>query len=299
MPGSGEWVSYSGTGEIVLIVVLAVVAAAIAYAGARLPLPARLPRPGRAAMIVMLAAWVAAIAALLACVAAYETQVHRAGLSHTTPANSVTPVTLTGVCVVFVVIAVVQKAHGWRVAVGSAVIGAAAAPWIFEVPFDLIILPRTRPLVDPGLYRPLLFTPLILVGIITVALLSLSPAVRLRRATLWCLAGMLAVYAIWALYGFSYPSASGPVTLNVLSKILALVTALTLFLPQRPAPGQAPPTDGNQQVRPASPPLIPDPSPLTEMAGAQQQAAASLSGRWPYVLNDHAREFPFLSVICP
>jgi hypothetical protein len=85
-----------------------------------------------------------------------------------------------------------------------------------------------------------------------VALLSLSPAVRLRRATLWCLAGMLAVYAIWGLYGFSYPSAPGPVTLNVLSKILALVTALTLFLPQRRAPTQAPPPEGNQNHEPFS-----------------------------------------------
>jgi hypothetical protein len=273
MPGNGEWVSYSGTAEIVLIVVLAAAAAAVAYAGARLPLAARLPRPGRAATITMVAAWVAAIAALLACVAAYETQVARAGLAHTRPANSITPVTLTGVCVVFVVIAVALKASGWRVAVGSAVLGAAAAPWIFEVPFDLIIMARTRPLVDPGLYRPLLFAPLILTGITTVALLSLSPAVRLRRATLWCLAGMLALYAIWALYGFSYPSAPGPVTLNVLSKILALITALTLFLPQRAAAGQAPAPDGNEQARPASPPPTLGSAAFTQVVGAPELAS--------------------------
>jgi hypothetical protein len=233
MTGSSSWVSYSGTAAIVLIVVLAAAAAAVAYAGARLPLPARLPRPGRAAKIVMLAAWAAAIAALLVSVAAYETQVYRAGLARAPRPDSITPVTLTGVCVVFVVIALAQKARGWRVAVGSAVIGAAAAPWIFEVPFDLIIMPRTHPLVDPGLYRLLLFGTLILTGITTVALLSLSPAARVRRATLWCVAGMLAVYAGWGLFGFSYPSAPGPVTLNILSKILALVTAVTLFLPQR------------------------------------------------------------------
>jgi len=38
------------------------------------------------------------------------------------------------------------------------------------------------------------------------------------------------------LFGFSYPSAPGPITLNALSKILALVTALTLFLPERVQP---------------------------------------------------------------
>lgn len=58
---------------------------------------------------------------------------------------------------------------------------------------------------------------------------------------------MLAVFAVWALYGFGYPSAPLPYALNVLSKILAFVTALSLFLPQRaeasasrPHPAQAP-----------------------------------------------------------
>ena len=42
---------------------------------------------------------------------------------------------------------------------------------------------------------------------------------------------MLAVFAVWALFGFGYPSAPLPIALNVVSKILAFVTALTLFLP--------------------------------------------------------------------
>jgi len=233
MSGSGSWVSYSGGAEVVLAVVLAAAAVAVACAGFRLPLPARLPRPGRAATIIMLAVWVAAIAALLVSVAAYETQVYRAGLAHTPRSDPVTPVTLTGAAVLFVVIAIAQKARGWRVALGSAVIGAAAGPWIFEVPFDLIIMPRTHPVIDPGLWLVLLYGPPILTGVTTVALLSLSPAARVHRATLWCLAGMLAAFAVWGLFGFSYPSAPGPVTLNALSKILALVTSLTLFLPQR------------------------------------------------------------------
>jgi hypothetical protein len=236
MTQSSPWVTYRGTAEIVLFVVLMAAAAAVAYAGFRLPLPARPPRPGRMATVVMIAAWVLAIVALLVCVAVYEVQASRAGFHRTARSNSVTPVTLTGMCVLFLVIAVTHRAKGWRVAVGGALIGAAAAPWLFEVPFDLIILPRTYPVIDPGLYRLLLFGPLILTGITTVVLLSLSPVVRVQRATLWCLAAMLAVFAAWGLFGFSYPSAPGPVTLNVLSKILALIAALTLFLPQRARP---------------------------------------------------------------
>jgi hypothetical protein len=163
----------------------------------------------------------------------YLTQASEAGFEHHPRPDDVTPVTLLGTAVLFAVIAIAQRARGWGVALGSAVVGAAAGPWIFEVPFDLIIMARTHPVIDPGLYRVVLFGPLILTGILTVALVSLSPAVRVRRATLWCLAGMLAVFAAWGLFGFSYPSAPGPLALNDLSKILALVTALTLFLPQR------------------------------------------------------------------
>jgi hypothetical protein len=239
MPNDNPWFSYTGTSKIILVVILAAAALAVACAATRLPLPARPPRPGRAAKIVMLAAWVAAIAALLGSVAAYERQVSQAGLAHTPRADPVTAVTLTGVVVLFVVIAVAQKARGWRIALGSAVIGAAAAPWLFEIPFDLVIMPRTHPLVDPGLYRAVLFGALIAVGITTLLLLWLSPAVRVQRATLWCLAGMFAVFAGWGLYGFAYPSAPGPVTLNVLSKIFALAGAMTLFLPQR-APARTP-----------------------------------------------------------
>jgi hypothetical protein len=227
------WISYSGTAEIVLAIILAAAAAAVAYAGIRLPLPVRPPRPGRTAKIVMFAVWVTAIVAFLVCVTAYEAQVSGAGFAHVSRSDPITPVTLIGMCVLFFVIAIAHKASGWRVALGSAVLGAAAAPWIFEVPFDLAIMPRTYPVVDPGLYRALLFGGLILTGVTTLALLPLSPVVRLRRATFWCLAGMLALFVGWSLFGFGYPSAPGPITLNALSKILALTTALTLFWPQR------------------------------------------------------------------
>jgi hypothetical protein len=237
MAASSPWVIYSGMAEIVLIVVLAAAASAVAYAGIKLPLPAQPPRPDRTAKIIMLTTWALAIAALLVCVAVYLARASRAGFVHTPRSDPITPLTLIGACVLFVVIALAHKASGWRVALGSAVIGAAAGPWIFEVPFDLIVMPRTYPVIDPGLYRVLLYGPLILTGIMTVALLSLSPAVRLQRATLWCLAGMLALFAAWGLFGFSYPSAPGPIALNSLSKILALVTSLTLFLPQRARAG--------------------------------------------------------------
>ena len=63
--------------------------------------------------------------------------------------------------------------------------------------------------------------------------------VKLARAAFFCFAVMLAVFAVWGLSGFGYPSDPVPFALNVLSKIVAFVAALSLFLPQ-PAPAGAP-----------------------------------------------------------
>jgi hypothetical protein len=57
---------------------------------------------------------------------------------------------------------------------------------------------------------------------------------------------MLAVFAVWGLSGFGYPSAPVPYTLNVVSKILAFAATLSLFLPQTarastPGPVSSPP----------------------------------------------------------
>jgi hypothetical protein len=115
---------------------------------------------------------------------------------------------------------------------------------IFELPFDLIVMARTYPPVqpDPAAYRVLFFAPLFLIELTTLALLTLSPLVRVRRLTFIGFALMLAVFAVWASSGFGYPSAPLPTALNVISKLIAFATALTLFLPV-PAPVPVPSTD--------------------------------------------------------
>ena len=116
----------------------------------------------------------------------------------------------------------------------SAVIGALAAPLIFELPFDLVVMGRTYPPIppDPTLYRLLFFLPLFLIEISTFALVALSPLVRFSRITLLVLATMFVTFALWAaLFGFTYPASTGPIVLNDVSKILAFVAAITLFVP--------------------------------------------------------------------
>jgi hypothetical protein len=233
MTTEGAWIGYSGTARIGLAVVLLAVAGGVAYAGTRWPGPFQARRPRPAVANLMLAIWVLAITAFLACASVYVRQARHELPGRATPTDPITPVTFLGVAAVFLII-LIASPYGPVTRLGSAVIGALAAPWIFELPFDLIVMTRTYPIPpDPAWYRALFFLPLFAIALSTLALLTLSPMVRLSRATFLSFALMLAVFAVWALFGFGYPSTPVPITLNVVSKILAFVTALTLFLPVR------------------------------------------------------------------
>lgn len=238
------WLPYAGTARVVLALVLLAVAAGVAYAAIRLPLPARPARPTAAARTVRVVAWLFSIVVLAVCVAIVVTHAVHEHLLHTAPpADPITPVTFIGVGVIAIAICIANSSYSLRTLMTSAAIGAMAAPMIFEFPFDLIVMARTHPIPpDPALYRVLFFAPLLLVEVTTLALLPLAPMVRLSRTACFCFALMLAVFAVWALAGFGYPSAPVPFALNVVSKILALAAGLSLFLPGRAAvttPGPA------------------------------------------------------------
>jgi hypothetical protein len=245
----GTWVSYTGTDRIALAGVLLLAAAGVAVTGTRLRRPVRLPRPGRVAANTMLAAWVVSIVAFLACVSDLAQQAHLKHLPQTRSPDPITPVTVTAVAGLFVIIVLLGRSHGWPARLAGAAIGALAAPMIFEFPFDFIVLDRIYPPI-PAPHLALFFGPLFLVEIITLALLSLSPMVRLSRATFFGFASVLAVFAVWGLFGFGYPSAPLPYTLNVVSKILAFVTALSLFLRRPDSSAQAVPLGEDAELVP-------------------------------------------------
>jgi hypothetical protein len=236
---SGTWVSYAGTAKIVLALVLLSAAAGVAYAGARLRLPVRLAQPGRTARILILVTWVLSIAAFLVCLTIYAKRALQEHLLHAVPANNVAPVTAICVVAIFLAVLLIGRTRSQGVMLAGAAIAAMAAPMIFEFPFDLIVMTRTYPAIppDPALYRALFFVPLFLVEATTLSLLTFSPMVKVSRGALFSFALILAVFAAWALTGFAYPSAPVPYTFNVLSKILAFVTALCLFLPERAQAG--------------------------------------------------------------
>ena len=234
------WIPYGGSAKLELAIVLLAVAVGVTVLGVRLRLPVKLTRPPRPAVLALFITWAGAIPAFLIGVAIYAQQLQKDhSLGYVGKVGEpIAPVTFTAAVVTFIVIVVLSPDRPTRVL--SAAIAAIAAPMIFELPFDLLVMTRTYPpvLPDPGWYRVLFFAPLFLIELTTLSFLTLSPMVKLARSTFFALALMFVVFAVWGLEGLHYPLAPAPFALNVLSKLLAFATILTLFLPQRVRRGQ-------------------------------------------------------------
>jgi hypothetical protein len=224
-----HWVSYSSGEGILLAVVLLVVAGGFTYAARRLRTPLRVTRPGGTVAAFMIAIWLLAICNVLVATHVYGLQVRQAYPDFV--AARVRVGTFVYAPVTFFVILYLTRRWGWKVALASAVIGTAAAPMIFELPFDLIVMARTNPPipVHPMLYRQLFFLPLFLVEFSTVSLLTLLPSMRVTASAAYAVAAMFAVFAVWAAFGFAFPAEPLPLALNVISKILCFVAVIMLF----------------------------------------------------------------------
>jgi len=226
---AAHWVSYHGGDAILLSIVLFVVTGGFAYAGTRLRTPLGVTRPGRTVACFMIAIWLLAIYNVLVATFVYGLQVKQAYPEFV--AARVRVGTFVDALVAFCVILYLTRRWGWRTALASAVIGTAAAPMIFEFPFDLIVMARTNPPIPghPMLYRQLFFLPLFLVEFSTVSLLTLLPSMRVTARACYAVAGTFLVFAVWAAFGFAFPAEPLPLALNVASKILCFVAAIMLF----------------------------------------------------------------------
>ncbi len=231
MPQYGTWSPYVGSGAVLLAAVLSIIAGVLAYLGIRLHRSIGVNRPGRAVSIFLIMIWCLSLATFAIAVLAYARLLLQQYGTFTAPPSPISPITDMSGFFAFIIILLLNRDHGWRTALGSAVVGTIAAPMIFELPFDLIVMGRLYPPTTTELTL-LFFLPLFLIEISSFALLTCSPLMRLSKYTLFALAGMFLVFAIWAWFGFPYPSSPIPIALNVISKILSFAAAVTLFLPQ-------------------------------------------------------------------
>ena len=236
----GTWVAYSGGSRLVLVLVMAVIAVGLVLFGRRLKVARwRPPAVRRISLIALLVAWVVSIAAFLVCVTFYAKQVVHEFPGATAPTSPTLAITLSAVVVTFLLVLATRVPQD-RVAMASAAIAALAAPMVFELPFDVVVMARTYPGIppDPTFYRVLFFAPLILIELTTLALLMCSPEVSVKNWTCYALAAMFTTFAVWACLGFGYPASPSLIAANVVSKLLAFVATITLFFPvtARPHP---------------------------------------------------------------
>ncbi len=231
----GAWLAYQSGDAVALAVVLAVVAVLFALVGWRIRRPVALTRPGPTVAGLIIALWVLSIVMLFIALLAYGVQLKEIHLEFKQDKPQIGTIFYAGVT--FFIIAFRTRKYGLLTALGSGFVAAAGAVMLFELPFDLIIMARVYPPVppNPALYRALFFCPLFMWEVSTLALLALSPAMRITRNACFALAGMFAVWVVWAAaFGFSYPVEPGPLTVNVISKILAFLAAVLLFYWREP-----------------------------------------------------------------
>jgi hypothetical protein len=230
-PGASPlWDSYVGAEAILLAVALLIMAGGFAYAGTRLRTPLRVTGPGAVAAGFMIVVLLLAIYTFGIATAVYGQQLKLSYPGFVRPRVHVG--TFAYALVTFIVILYLTRRWGWKIALASAIIGTAAAPMIFELPFDLIVMARTNPPIPghPMLFRQLFFLPLFMVEFATISLLTLLPSMRITAYSAYAVAAMFAVFAVWAAFGFAFPAQPLPLALNMISKILCFVAAIMLFV---------------------------------------------------------------------
>jgi hypothetical protein len=233
MPQYGTWTPYAGADALRLALILFAIAGALAFFAVRLRRPLQPRTTGTFAGAVLAAIWLLSWITFGVDALVYFEALVKAVGNFTPPPSPITPITALATLLGFIAILVLRWRSGWRSALGGAVLGMMAAPMIFELPFDLIVMGRIYPNPPEPVVRHTLlyFLPLFLISLSSFALLTVSPLTRLSRYTLFCLAGLFLVFAVWALLGFAYPSQPILLVLNVIGKMLAFAAAVTLFIP--------------------------------------------------------------------
>jgi len=230
----GTWRPYAGIEAVVLGLVLLVIGGGFVWLGRRLQRPLVPQSPGKAVRVLLVLLWLLSIPAFGAAVLTYnQAFLARWGPNPGIPPNRVSPITDLAVVVTFLLIAIKSRRHGWKIALGSGFICAAAAPLMFELPFDLMVMWRTFPAEPATRYTLLYFLPLFMVEVSTFALLTFSPLFKVTNRSLFWLGAMFFVFGVWALFGLHYPNQPVPYALNVAGKLLSFVAAITMFWPAR------------------------------------------------------------------
>lgn len=247
-----SWSPYTGSSSIILTVVLLLITGVLLYFAFRFQHPKQVKRPGLFLGVALVLVWLLSVTTWVMAITVYGLAIYQQKGPSTVPPDYTAPVTLTLLLISFIVIAILARGSGFWGAVVSAIVGTIAAPLIFELPFDLIVMWHTYPPAPPpapgSLFTLLFFLPLFLIEIASFAMLTFSPVMKLSRYTLFALAGMFVIFAVWAVFGFVYPLAPLPIALNMISKVLSFAAGVSLFLPSEKSAAQ----DGASSAAPVA-----------------------------------------------
>lgn len=197
-PQDVGWSPYPQPSATYLSILLLLITIALSYfsGSRRLVGGLQVKRPGRTIMILMSIIW---FISLITLVAFYSIVSYLSPKKSVFPPSPIAPVTYSCAAFTFAIILYMTRHHGFKLSLTSAFVGTAAAPMIFELPFDIIISPRGS---SPLVVSLLVLSPLFLVEFTTLSLLFLSSLVRVSKWTFLVLASMFLVFSVWALFGF-------------------------------------------------------------------------------------------------
>jgi hypothetical protein len=226
------WSPYTGETALLIALFLFALGAGVIFLGRRLRMDHDLWRPWRWLRVVIVVVWILSILILLRIFKHIGTVDPSAQVQ-----GPVLPITLASAACTFVLVAYLLRRDGAAASLGGAFAAAVAGPMVFELPFVLIVAPVSSTPTDPG---AALTIPFFLAMFLTLALLSFSSRSAITRYSLYFLGAMFLTFAVWALFGFSYPSSPVPFLLNSVSKVLGFATTAAMFRGGDRRPGVSP-----------------------------------------------------------
>jgi hypothetical protein len=221
----GNWKPYTFPQSVILAFILLIVGIGLVFLGRRPKHRIEVPHPGKKLKIAMITAWALLILFIIGVIVYYR--IGRTAIATgRTGIGPIFPITLACAVGVFIYIAYISRYDGILTALGRAFVCAAAGPMIFEFPFDLIVIPQIK---TTATLLAIEFVPLDFAVLLTLSLLLLSRRVHITRYSMFALGAMFVVWAVWAWFGFAYPSNPISFTLNAVSKVLSFITVAALF----------------------------------------------------------------------
>ena len=226
----GTWLPYHGVSAELLAAALLGIAVLLAFCGTRMRRTLQLERPKTILTVLLVLIWSLSVATFAVDLKTYMGALFQEYGGFVAPRSPIAPITLLSAVVTFCAIGYLTRCDGLKIALWSALVGCVAAPMIFELPFDIIVMFRLYP-PEPAQTLLLFLLPMFLLEFSSLSLLTLSPAMRISSTVLFSLAAMFCTFSAWACFGFAFPASRGPFALNALAKVLSFATVIALFLP--------------------------------------------------------------------